>query len=538
MMLFISHRLYGLLFGIITIVYLAGLTVDVMNVDAAQYAAMSREMYESGSYFQVQLHGEKYLDKPPLLFWLSALSFKIFGVSDWSYKLPSFLFTLLSLLAVYRLGSLLYDKRVGALAALILYTCQAYFLFNHDVRTDTLLAACVITSIWLIYEFYKKGKWYYCTGAAVFIALGMMAKGPIALMIPILALGSHFALKRKWMFFLRKEWLYGLGIVFILLLPMCWGLYAQHGWEGIKFFFWTQSFGRITGENVWRNDTGPFYFTHTFVWAFMPWTFIALYALSDYFITFVRRKTLPEYITLAGFLLPFVALSLSKYKLPHYIFVLFPLLAILTAEVIISQITSQRKISRFFRYLQLLFIGVAFLISGLLFFIVFPYQNIWFVNTVIAVLLLSAYFYYLRIIDGIVIPSVLAAFALNFTLNIHFYPQLLKYQGGKQAAVLLKEENVNNDKVYFFERNSYAFEFYLQDCPKPVYRENILKKMKDGENFWVYSEADLPSALNEIGVKPEKFYSFENYKVQFLKIEFLNPKTRDEVLSKVYLVKI
>src|SRR5690606_11985153 len=150
------------------------------------------------------------------------------------------------------------------------------------VRTDTLLAACVITSIWLIYEFYKKGKWYYCTGAAVFIALGMMAKGPIALMIPILALGSHFALKRKWMFFLRKEWLYGLGIVFILLLPMCWGLYAQHGWEGIKFFFWTQSFGRITGENVWRNDTGPFYFTHTFVWAFMPWTFIALYALSDY----------------------------------------------------------------------------------------------------------------------------------------------------------------------------------------------------------------------------------------------------------------
>jgi hypothetical protein len=68
---------------------------DVMEVDASQYAAMSREMLESGNYLQLFDRGQNYLDKPPLLFWVSAMSFKLFGISNFSYKLPSVLFSLL-----------------------------------------------------------------------------------------------------------------------------------------------------------------------------------------------------------------------------------------------------------------------------------------------------------------------------------------------------------------------------------------------------------------------------------------------------------
>src|SRR5690242_14579441 len=78
-----------ILAALILLVYGLGLTVEIMEVDAAQYASISREMLETGQWLQVHHRYMDYLDKPPLLFWFSALSLKLFGVSIWAYKLPS-----------------------------------------------------------------------------------------------------------------------------------------------------------------------------------------------------------------------------------------------------------------------------------------------------------------------------------------------------------------------------------------------------------------------------------------------------------------
>src|SRR5215831_10762221 len=106
-----------------TIVYVVGLLVKVMDVDAAQYASISREMLSNHQYLQVLYNRENYLDKPPLLFWLSVLSFKIFGVSTLAYKFPSFLFTLMGVYATYRLTKRFYNEQTALLATLFLYTC-------------------------------------------------------------------------------------------------------------------------------------------------------------------------------------------------------------------------------------------------------------------------------------------------------------------------------------------------------------------------------------------------------------------------------
>lgn len=79
----------GFLMGVgLTLVYVRGLMLDVMDVDASQYAAMSLELLSSDNWLHFYYRGAEYLDKPPLLFWLSAISFKLFGVSNWAYKLP------------------------------------------------------------------------------------------------------------------------------------------------------------------------------------------------------------------------------------------------------------------------------------------------------------------------------------------------------------------------------------------------------------------------------------------------------------------
>ena len=82
------------IFIVIALIYFTAVRVDTMDVDASQYAEISREMMVSGDYLHIYDRGIEYLDKPPLLFWLSATSMKIFGVNNFGYKLPSHLLAL------------------------------------------------------------------------------------------------------------------------------------------------------------------------------------------------------------------------------------------------------------------------------------------------------------------------------------------------------------------------------------------------------------------------------------------------------------
>lgn len=218
----------NLLFFSAIAVYLAGMAVDVMEVDAAQYASLSREMAETGDYLEIHHRGKDYLDKPPFLFWVSSVWIKTFGPFNWTYKLSSILFSILGIISTYKLGHLLYNKRIGFVAAIMLATSQAYFLFNQDVKTDTILTGAVIFSIWQLMSFVFYRHKMHLVGGFVGIALGMMTKGPIAIMVPVLALSSYFIGRKRYKEFFRKDWLWGILIVLVMLSPMVYGLYQQY----------------------------------------------------------------------------------------------------------------------------------------------------------------------------------------------------------------------------------------------------------------------------------------------------------------------
>jgi len=307
-----------------------------MEVDAAQYASISREMLEKGHYLLVKHRLGHYLDKPPLLFWLSSLSFRIFGIHNFACRLPSLLFTVLGIFSTYKLGSILYNKNTGLLSAWILLTCQAYFLFNNDVRTDTILAGSVVFSIWQLTEFILRKKTVNFLLGFIGISAAMLTKGPIGLMVPVLAFGSHFIYKKDWENLFKWQWIIGILIVLILLLPMLYGLYLHASeypdnplyqkdkFYGLRFYFWIQSFGRITGENQWHNNNDPSFFIHSFLWSFLPWSIIAFSGISRDLFNALKKKVRlnpeTEIITLSGVVLPFIAFSMSKYVLPHYIY--------------------------------------------------------------------------------------------------------------------------------------------------------------------------------------------------------------------------
>ena len=100
----------------LAIILVQGLFIDVTR-DSGKYATVAREIFLRGNWLELTVHGDPYLQKPPLMFWLSAISFHLFGVSNFSFKLPILLFSLFGLYFTYRLGKSLYNKTIGLLSA-------------------------------------------------------------------------------------------------------------------------------------------------------------------------------------------------------------------------------------------------------------------------------------------------------------------------------------------------------------------------------------------------------------------------------------
>ena len=118
-----------------------------MEIDAMQYASISRELLRGENILHLFDNGEAYLDKPPLIFWITSLFFEIIGVSDFIYRLPSLIFSLFSIYFTFQFSLLYYSKKTAMMAALILASCEAFFIMNADVRTDIYMIAPMLSLI-------------------------------------------------------------------------------------------------------------------------------------------------------------------------------------------------------------------------------------------------------------------------------------------------------------------------------------------------------------------------------------------------------
>jgi 4-amino-4-deoxy-L-arabinose transferase-like glycosyltransferase len=555
-------------------VYAAGLSLDVMDVDSAQYAEMSREMLETGSFLQIFERGRDYLDKPPLIFWLTALSYWLFGVSEWAFRLPSVLFSMLGNYAAFGLGRRLYGYETGYLTALMAAGCQAFFLFNHDVRTDTLLTGSVIVAIWQINEFLHTGRMRHVLLGFTAVAAAMLAKGPIGLMVPVLAFSTDFLLKRQWRNLLRWQWLAGAAWVAVLLLPMCVGLYQQFdlhpektmygrtGTSGLRFYFWTQSFGRITGESTWNNRNDLTFFMHTFLWSFLPWSLFFVAALFLKMKALVKfRFRLPatdEALTLGGFVLPFIAFTSSRYHLPHYIFVLFPLAAVLSATYVVRVLLAkppspalahkagpktlvfvlpQGEGGKSWRWVQL-FVGLVVWAAGvLLATVVFPLHSplVWVLVGASAIT--AAWLFLTKGRLGQLVWFPLASIvAVNIIMNLHFYPELFKFQSGSIAGRFLRQQKVNT--YYCYRDHPHSLDFAARQVAVDIVDVPSFLRAAAAAPRWVFTDQAGFDELKKNGAVMLNYREMTDFNVSMLSLLFLNPNTRHTEVSKRYLVSV
>lgn len=555
---------YGLAFGAVFIVYAIGSLLDVMDIDAAQYAAISREMLATGNFLQVYEHGKDYLDKPPLLFWFSALSFYLFGVSNVAYRIFPILFTFLGAYSTYKLGKLYYGERVGKMSAFLLVSCQAFFLIHHDVRTDTMVTDSIIFAIWQIALFEEKKRFSNLILGFVGVGLAMLAKGPIGLMVPVLAFITHFIAKRNWSSFFRWQWLVGLVVVALMLAPMCYGLYQQFDMHpekvvnggtnksGLYFYFWSQSFGRLTGQNDFINTSSepeiqdPFFFWHTFAWSFLPWALL-------FFPAFLKKVPTiegvgKEFLTLGGIVFPFIALSFSKYKLPHYIYVFFPLVAIVIARYVIWILEKENTQNKLFfkwsagfqTFTCLVLWVLAFLLGGYCFPI--PSQS-WWIWAVIGLALATTVHFFFKAqnrFEQLILPSFFTILGVNFLLNAHIYPTLLAYQSGSHIGRYAREIGIDAKRFYAYTDGYHqSLDFYYRGYLQNLRDLAELAHIAEAGKCWLYTtEENLPALKQQKGISLKLLKQTPLFHITTLTPEFLNPRTRASVVRQMYLYEV
>ena len=530
------------------------LGIPLIDIDAAQYASMSREMASTGNYLQLYDLGKDYLDKPPLLFWLSSISIQLFGVLDWAYRLPSILCLGLALWSVYRFTLLYYNELTAQFSVLVLASSQAFILMAHDVRCDTMLMGFVMFSIWQLAAWYHSNAWKHFVMAFIGIGLGMLTKGPIAIVVPGVSFAIHFLLQRNWKQFYRWEYIIGVLIVGILLIPMSIGLYTQfdlqpgkiiHGVpikSGLRFYYWTQSFGRYTGENVFNEMNHFTFLLENMLWSFLPWIFIFLITLvlsiKDLIKSKFKLQIHEEFITVGGFILTYCMLARSQAQLPHYIFVVLPLAAIVTAKGLHQIYFSERflklkKVALYFHGFIFTLLWAAVNMIVLFVFTDMPvYVKI--VTIIGTVYFLYLLFFYRGQAPKFISLALYTILGVNFILNTSFYPRLLKFELGVSAAAFINQNKLPKNSVYLYEIDeSRALHFYGNHSFERLFDSSLLTPGQI-----LITKASSFTKLQQQFPGSSILHNNAYFGVSMLTLPFLNPATRDKEVTPYIIVTL
>lgn len=169
------------------------------DVDAVQ-AQIARNMLQSGDWVIARLDGVPYLEKSPLIYWLIAVSYKVFGVHDWAARIPVAFAAVLLAWITYRYGRWAFGKRPGFYAGVVLSTCVGLFLFTRIQIPDVMLTLTVAFSFWSFQRATDPDETRPSTWAAalaIALAIGVLLKGLIALVIPIGGVALFLILTRQ-----------------------------------------------------------------------------------------------------------------------------------------------------------------------------------------------------------------------------------------------------------------------------------------------------------------------------------------------------
>jgi 4-amino-4-deoxy-L-arabinose transferase-like glycosyltransferase len=323
-------------------------SADFFEPDEGRNAEKAREILLLNDWVTPHENFLPVLDKPMFFYWLVALSYKIFGIAEWSARLPSTVFALGCLLLVYRFTYRSRGSWEALWSVLILLTSVEFFLLARIVRSDMTLTFCVTLALCSFYSAIhaenEKAKKLDCLLMYGALGAGTLVKGLIGLVIPGMVFFVYLLLTNKWSILRRLHLLPGALLFLVIVTP--WYLWVDERNPGyLRYFFWDEHFTRYLTDEFNRSQRWFYFFFVTAV-GFFPWTLLLPFVVKDSWQKINDKKI----FLILWVVLPLLFFSASNSKLPHYILPIYPALAILTGRMITGFFNKPQSTARWVFY--------------------------------------------------------------------------------------------------------------------------------------------------------------------------------------------
>ena len=310
------------------LLFLPKLGMPLLDPDEGLYAAIAREMLARGDWIVPHVNGLPYLEKPPLYFWLTALTFKLFGPSEWATRVWGAMSALGTVLLTWRIGRRLYGAPAGLMAGVVMASVVGNALYVRRASTDQLFVFCLTLAM---YGFLRDAErpdrgrvrfLLFYAGAA----LAVLAKGFLGVVFPLLIVGIGMAVVRR-LGWRELNLLRGAAVFAALAVP--WhALLAWRSPRMLSFYVVDNHLLRFLNARSVVEDDVPSstlgFLVASFLWAF-PWSVFVL----------ARREPDPSAraqwrpVVLIWLAAIFGLFALSRFKHEYYALPAFPALAVL-----------------------------------------------------------------------------------------------------------------------------------------------------------------------------------------------------------------
>lgn len=330
--------------GFCGFLFFFGLTYfGLIGADEPRYAQVAREMLVRHDWITPTLGGKPWLEKPPLYYWQAMIAYSLFGVSDWAARLPSAADATLMVFAIY-----LFLKRFRAGfhldGALMTASAAGVIGFARAASTDMPLAAMFTIALLAWYGWYESAAKRYLALFYAFLALGALAKGPVALFLVAVIILIFAAAKNDYGLVWRTLW--GPGVLIFCALALPWYIAAQiRNPEFFRVFILQHNFARF-GTNLYHHPEPFWYYVPVVLLGLVPWTVVVAASLTETIRVWwaERQEMLASEDALNAFLViwlavPILFFSISQSKLPGYIVPALPAGTLLLAEYVRRRVT-------------------------------------------------------------------------------------------------------------------------------------------------------------------------------------------------------
>ncbi|HMC66034.1 MAG TPA: glycosyltransferase family 39 protein, partial [Gemmataceae bacterium] len=244
---------------------------SLWDIDEGNNAEAAREMLASGNWIVPTFNYQLRVDKPALLYWCQIGAYRAFGVGEFAARLPSALAAMIAVLLTYELGRSMFGPASGLLAGIILASAGLFCAVAHFANPDMLLNASTVLSFFVFWRSFVSGSRSWFGWIGVSTGLGFLAKGPVALVLPVAVILLFLLWARQLRRLLDSRLLVG-GVLFaVVALPWYALVGAETRGEFLRGFFLQHNQQRFLAPM--EGHYGPIYYhVISLLIGFVPWS--------------------------------------------------------------------------------------------------------------------------------------------------------------------------------------------------------------------------------------------------------------------------